>query len=286
MLGKTVVISGATSGIDEAAAMDLAHRGARIVFTARDRKRADATMAKLNAISPNSAHAVHMADLSNLADMKRVGAELAREYQIDVLINNAGAIFGSRRETIDGLEMTFALNHMAYFVITNTLLPKLKTGARIVTVASNGHRRVTLDFEDLQSRHGYSGHLVYCRSKLANMLFSHELVRQVPFGVTANSLYPGFVATRIETNNLGILGKAKCSAKRIATALGVKKPTGAISPAEGAKTLVYLASSPEVSGVTGHYFHNCAITEPSLAAQDDADAKRLWEISAKLAWGA
>jgi NAD(P)-dependent dehydrogenase (short-subunit alcohol dehydrogenase family) len=128
MQGKIVVITGATSGIGEVAALRLAEQGARIVFTARDPDRADETMAKLRAANPGAAHAVHMADLSRLSEMKRVGAELAREPRIDVLVNNAGALFNKRRETTDGLEMTFALNHMAYFVVTNLLLPRLKPG--------------------------------------------------------------------------------------------------------------------------------------------------------------
>ena len=157
MQGKTVIITGATSGIGEVAAIRLAEQGARIVFTARDKARADETLAKLKQANAKVDHAVHMADLSRLSEMKRVGAELAREPQIDVLVNNAGALFNKRQETEDGLEMTFALNHMAYFVITNLLLGKLKPGARIITVASNAHRGARLDFDDLQSRRGYTG---------------------------------------------------------------------------------------------------------------------------------
>src|ERR1700760_3608860 len=136
MQGKTVIITGATSGIGEVAAVRLAEQGARIVFTARDKARAEATMAQLRKANGAADHAFHMADLSTLAEMKRIGAELAREPQIDVVINNAGALFNKRRETADGLEMTFAVNHMAYFVITSMLLPQLKPGARIVTTAS------------------------------------------------------------------------------------------------------------------------------------------------------
>src|SRR5438445_7833242 len=165
MQGKTVIITGATSGIGEIAAIRLAEQGARIVFTARDVARADDTMAALRKANAKVDHAVHMVDLSRLSEMKRVGAELAREPQIDVLVNNAGALFNKRQETEDGLEMTFALNHMAYFVITNLLLGKLKPGARIVTVASNAHRGAKLDFDDLQSRRNYVGFPVYSRSK-------------------------------------------------------------------------------------------------------------------------
>ncbi|HWY66529.1 MAG TPA: SDR family oxidoreductase, partial [Rhizomicrobium sp.] len=274
MQGKTVVITGATSGIGDVAAIRLAEQGARIVFTARDKARADDTMAALEKANPNAGHALHMADLSRLSEMKRVAAELAREPQIDVLVNNAGALFNKRLETEDGLEMTFALNHMAYFVVTNLLLGKLKPGARIVTVASNAHRGARLDFDDLQSRRGYTGFPVYSKSKLANILFNRELARRTKgSGVTANALHPGFVATRFGDNSGGLMR----------TVLKVAKPIGAISPEEGAKTIIYLVSSPEVAEITGEYFYECKITRPTAEAQNDADAKRLWEISASIA---
>ena len=273
MQGKTVIITGATSGIGEVAAIRLAEQGARIVFTARDKARADETMAKLRQAGPGADHAVHMVDLSRLAEMKRVGAILAQEPQIDVLVNNAGALFNKRQETADGLEMTFALNHMGYFVITNILLPGLKPGARIVTVASNAHRGAKLKFDDLQSTRGYVGFPVYSKSKLANILFNRELARRTPQGVTANSLHPGFVATRFGDNSGGLMR----------TVLKVAKPIGAISPEEGAKTIIYLASSPEVAGVTGEYFFECKPTTPTAEARNDADAKRLWEMSEAIA---
>ena len=273
MLGKTVVITGATSGIGEVAAVRLAEQGARIVFTARDPARADDTMAALKKANPGADHAVHMADLSTLSEMKRVAGELAREPQIDVLINNAGALFNKRQETADGLEMTFALNHMAYFTVTNLLLAKLKPGARIVTVASNAHRGAKLDFNDLQSRKGYIGFPVYARSKLCNILFNRELARRIGSGITANALHPGFVATRFGDNSGGLMR----------TVLKVAKPIGAISPEEGAQTIIYLASSPQVAGVTGEYFYECKPTTPTAEARNDEDARKLWEISESIA---
>jgi len=274
MQGKTVIITGATSGIGEVAAVHLAEQGARIVFTARDKDRAVGTMAKLKHANPGADHAVHLADLSTLAEMKRIGAVLAAEPQIDVLVNNAGALFNKRQETADGLEMTFAVNHMAYFVITNLVLPKLKPGARIVTTASNAHRGAKLDFDDLQSRGGYVGFPVYSKSKLANILFNRELARRIKdSGVTANALHPGFVATRFGDNSGGLMR----------TVLKVAKPIGAISPEEGAKTIIYLASSAEVATISGEYFYQCHITTPTKEAQNDADAKRLWEISENIA---
>lgn len=274
MHGKTVVITGATSGIGEVAAIRLAEQGARIVFTARDKARADDTLAALNKANPKAGHALHMADLSRLAEMKRIGADLAREPQVDVLINNAGALFNKRLETEDGLEMTFALNHMAYFVITNLLLGKLKAGARVVTVASNAHRGARLDFDDLQSRRGYTGFPVYSRSKLCNILFNRELARRLSgSGVTANALHPGFVATRFGNDSGGI----------VRAVLKVAKPIGAISPEEGAQTIIYLASSPAVAAVSGEYFYECKPAMPTAEARNDEDAKRLWDISQQIA---
>lgn len=274
MQGKTVVITGATSGIGEVAAIRLAEKGARIVATARDKNRADQTLAKLRKANPSVDHAMHMVDLSLLSEMKRVAERLANEPHIDVLINNAGALFNKRQETADGLEMTFALNHMAYFVITNLLLAKMKAGGRIVTVASNAHRGAKLDFSDLQSRKNYVGFPVYAKSKLCNILFNRELARHITGrGITANALHPGFVATRFGDNSGGLMR----------TVLQVAKPIGAISPEEGAKTIIYLASSADVADVTGEYFYECKITQPSPQARDDDDARKLWEISESIA---
>jgi len=271
--GKTIVITGATSGIGEVAAIRLAEQGARIVFTARDKIRAAATMEKLRRANGAVEHAVHLADLSLLAEMKRVAGEIAEEPQIDVLINNAGAVFNARRETRDGLEQTFALNHMSYFVITNMLMPKLKPGARIVSTASGAHRRATLDFDDLQNRRGYSGFAVYARSKLCNILFTRELARRIAgSGITANCLHPGFVATRFGDQSGGLLAIGVWAAKRLT----------AISEENGAKTMIYLAASENVAQVNGAYFYECKTDMPSPAARDDRAAKRLWDISAEI----
>ena len=273
MRGKTIVITGATSGIGEVAAVRLAEQGARIVFTARDKARAEVTMEKLRRANGATAHVLHLGDLSLLADMKRVAGEIAQEPQIDVLINNAGAVFNVRQETRDGLERTFALNHMSYFVITNLLLPKLKAGARIVSTASGAHRRAKLDFDNLQSRNGYSGFTVYSKSKLCNILFTRELARRIAgTGVTANCLHPGFVATRFGDQSGGLLSAF----------VRIAKPFGGISPEEGAKTIVYLASSPNVASVSGEYFYECKIDTPSPEARSDRDAKKLWDLSAQI----
>lgn len=274
MNGNTIVVTGATSGIGEVAAHRLAARGARIVFVARDPKRGAETLKHLNAIAPHAEHRAYYADLSRLSEMKRVGAEIAvRENIIDVLINNAGAAFMRRQVTEDGLEKTFALNHMSYFVLTHLLRPRMREGARIVSTASTAHRGHQLDFRDLQSERRYSGFAVYGRSKLCNILFTRELARRLSdTGITANCLHPGFVATRFGADNGGLFSLA----------LGIAK-NFALSPEQGAATIVHLASAPQVDGVTGAYFHDCQPESPSRAAQSDTDARRLWDVSAKIA---
>jgi NAD(P)-dependent dehydrogenase (short-subunit alcohol dehydrogenase family) len=273
MHGKTIVITGATSGIGEVAAIHLAEQGARIVFTARETVRADATMEKLRRANGAVEHSAHLADLSLLSEMKRVAGEIAQEPRIDVLINNAGAVFNARQETGDGLERTFALNHMSYFVITNLLLPNLKSGARIVSTASGAHQRAKLNFDDLQNRRGYSGFPVYSRSKLCNILFTRELARRIAgTGVTANCLHPGFVATRFGDQSGGLLSAGVRAAKLL----------GAISQEEGAKTIIHLASSPDVAAVSGEYFYECKVETPSPAARNAADAKKLWDVSVQI----
>jgi len=277
MQGKTVVITGGTSGIGEVAALNLAGQGARIVLIARDSARGEATLAKLRQANPSAQHAAHYGDLSVIADMKRVAQAVASsEARIDVLINNAGAVFLARKVSADGLEMTFATNHMAYFVVTNILLDRLKAtpGARIVSTASDAHKSGKLDFDDLQSEKSYSSFRVYGTSKLCNILFTRELARRLDgTGVTANCLHPGFVGTRFGQNNASNIF-LKLLARGI-MAFG-------LSPEEGAKTIIHLASSPDVATISGEYFYKCKVEEPTQAAQDDAAARRLWEVSSKL----
>jgi NAD(P)-dependent dehydrogenase (short-subunit alcohol dehydrogenase family) len=275
MQGKTVVVTGATSGIGEVAADRLAQKGARIVFIARDRERGQETLKHLRAIAGHDNHAVHYADLSTLSEMKRVAEAIAAsEPQIDVLINNAGAMFGERQVTADGLEKTFAVNHMAYFVVTNILLDKLKAapgGARIVSTASDAHKGAK--FDDLQSQKHYSSFGVYGKSKLLNILFTRELARRLAgTNVTANCLHPGFVGTRFGDSSGGFMSLAIRLAKNFA-----------LSPEQGAQTIIYLASSPEVEGKSGGYYVKSRLATPTKEAQNDADAKTLWDISAKIA---
>jgi NAD(P)-dependent dehydrogenase (short-subunit alcohol dehydrogenase family) len=276
MQGKTVVITGATSGIGEVAACQLAAAGARVVLIARDRARGAQTLQRLESIAPGRNHVAHYANLSRLAEMKRVAETIAAtEPQIDVLMNNAGAVFATRQVTGDAIELTFATNHIAYFVLTYLLLERVKAtpGARIVCTASDAHKRAKVDFDDLTFEKSYSGFAMYGRSKLMNILFTRELARRLQgTGVTANCLHPGFVNTRFGEGSGGLVSLALRGAKKFA-----------LTPEEGAKTLVYLASSPEVAGVSGQYFHDCKAVAPSEEAQNDTDAKRLWDVSAQLA---
>jgi len=276
MQGKVVVITGATSGIGGVAARRLAGMGARIVLVARDKTRGEAALTGLRSGVASVAHSVHYGDLSRISEVKRLAAEIAAaEPRIDVLINNAGAMFGSRRVTSDNLELTFATNHMAYFILTLGLRERLlaATPARVLNTASDAHTGNKLDFDDLQSTRGYSGFKVYGRSKLCNILFTRELARRwggTP--VTANCLHPGFVATRFGDGSGGLLSLGTRLAKMFA-----------ISPEKGAETIVYLASSPEVADVSGKYFYECQPAKPTAEAQDDVSAQRLWMESAKLA---
>jgi NAD(P)-dependent dehydrogenase (short-subunit alcohol dehydrogenase family) len=276
MKDKTVVITGGTSGIGEVAAKALAQMGARIVLIARNKSRAEATLARLRRSDPSIAHSVYLADLTRLPEMKRVAAEIAkREPPIDVLINNAGALFATRRLTEDGLEYTFALNHMSYFVVTEGLRERLLASgaARIINTASAAHQGATLDFDDLQSAKGFRAMRIYGRSKLCNILFTRQLARSLQgSGVTANCLHPGFVATRFADESGGLISRIVWLAKSFA-----------ISPAQGAQTIIYLASSPDVTNVSGKYFFKCRPTTPSAPALDDRAALALWERSAVLA---
>jgi NAD(P)-dependent dehydrogenase (short-subunit alcohol dehydrogenase family) len=270
MQGKVVVVTGGTSGIGEVAAEVLAAMGARIVLVARDRTRGEATLAKLRQANGAAAHSAHYADLSSIAATKALGAEIAAaEPRIDVLVNNAGALFNRRQVSVDGLEMTFAVNHMAYFVLTEALRGRLAAapGARIVSTASGAHSGAKLNRDDLQSTQGYSGFAAYGRSKLCNILWTREAARRYAAdGIIANCLHPGFVATRFGDRSGGFLQLLMPLAKRMA-----------VTPQKGAETIVYLASSPEAADTTGKYFYHCQPLAPSEAAQDDSTAAWLWE---------
>ncbi len=275
--GKICVITGASSGIGLAAAEGLGAMGARLVLLGRDPARGEAALAYLRTRIPALEAEFHYADLSRLAEMHRIGREIAaREKRIDVLVNNAGMLILDRRETEDGLERMFAVNHMAYFVLTQYWLPALKAAApsRIVNVASIAHRREKLDFDDLQTTRGFVGLRAYSRTKLANILFTRELARRLAgTGVTANSLHPGVINSHIGEDNR--------TAMRWLVRL-VKAVAGK-STKQGAETIIHLAASPSVAGISGKYFADSRETQPSPEAQDDVAAARLWAESERLA---
>jgi NAD(P)-dependent dehydrogenase (short-subunit alcohol dehydrogenase family) len=272
---KTVLITGANSGIGKAAATELARQGAHVVMTARDRARGEAARDEIRRVSGNPDVELLLADFAVLDDVRRLAREAnERCARIDVLINNAGLIMGERRETCDGFETTFQVNHLAPFLLTTLLYPKLAASApaRIVTVASDAHKRGgALDFDDLQSKRSYFPFAVYGRSKLANILFTRELARRIAgSGVTANCMHPGVVATGFaadgDTSGLFPL------------LLRIARPF-MLTPEKGSETIVHLATAPEVANVTGEYFRNKRPKRPNRNALDDAAARRLWEVS-------
>ncbi|HZS39290.1 MAG TPA: SDR family oxidoreductase [Polyangia bacterium] len=274
--GKVCLVTGFTQGIGKETALGLAKKGATLVLVARDAARAEAAAAEVRAAAASGAAVeVLLADLSSQASVRKLAGEfLARHDRLDVLVNNAGAINTSRKVTVDGLEMTFAVNHLAYFLLTNLLLDAVKKAApaRIINVSSAAHSSGRIDFEDLQGERGYAGFRAYGQSKLANILFTRELARRLDgTRVTANALHPGVVRTGFGRGDGGLL------------ALGVKiAGVFFISPAQGAATTLWLASSPEVANVSGKYFAKCREKAPSRRAQDDDTARKLWDVSAKL----
>ena len=278
MNGKTVLVTGATAGIGLVTARRLAARGAEVFLVGRGAERLEAACAAIRAQVSQARLEVLRGDLSLMADTRRVAAELlALRPRLDVLVNNAGAIFFEREETTEGLERTFALNHMSYFLMANLLRPALEAapGGRVVNVASGAHAQGRVDFDDLQSKRGYLHMRAYGTSKLMNILFTRALSRRLAgTRVTANALHPGFVNSSFGDNNeSGFLRRA----------FAVSKTLFAISPEKGADTSVFLASSPEVEGVTGEYFLRGRKARPTRAARDDDAGERLWAESARIA---
>ena len=270
--GKVVLITGATGGIGEVTARALAAHGATVVGVGRSPARCAAAAERIRAASHAQVEYL-VADLSAQDQVRRVTAEFRRKYdRLDVLVNNAGALYNRRQESADGLELTWALNHLGYFLLTQLLLDRLQAGApaRIVNVSSGAHLGGTLRFEDLEFKRGYNGWAAYAQSKLANVLFTYELARRLAgSGVTANALHPGFVATRFARNNGPLFNLA----------MGLAQRLGARTPEQGAATTIYLAASPEVEGVTGQYFADGRVAPSSPASRDEAAARRLWEVS-------
>src|SRR5918997_4814034 len=253
---KICLITGATSGIGKATAMGLANMGASVVMVGRDQGKGEAVMAEIKQKSNNASVDLMLADLSSQEEIRRLADEFKEAYpRLDVLINNAGVFRSKRITTADGIEMTFAVNLLAYFLLTNLLLDVLETSApsRIVNVASADHSNGTIDFDDLQGENGYKGAKAYSQSKLANVLFTHELARRLQgTGVTANCLHPGVVGTNLGSGVSGAFGFVVRALRPLMR-----------NPKKGAETSIYLASSPEVEASSGGYFVNKTETRSS-----------------------
>lgn len=273
MKGKLCLVTGATSGIGFETALGLAKRGAHVVIAGRDRAKLARTARELQANSGGLAVETLQADLLRQSEVRRLAEEFRRRHdRLDVLVNNAGAIFFERRLTEDGFERTWALNHLAYFLLTLLLLDPLRAAenARIISVASSAHERGTLDFGNLQSERRFTPMRAYSRSKLANVLFTYALARRLQGGpVTANCLHPGVVATGFGHDTKGLFKIGLVIARRFF-----------ISAKRGAKTSIFLASSPSVAGQSGGYYAHSALATSSATSRDEALQEQLWKLSA------
>jgi NAD(P)-dependent dehydrogenase (short-subunit alcohol dehydrogenase family) len=275
MSGKVCLITGATSGIGKATAKGLAAAGAIVVMVCRDAARGEAARKEVAAVSPGGAVSLLKADLASFDSIRALAEEFQLSYnKLDVLINNAATIGSERRETVDGIESQFAVNHLAYFLLTNLLLDRLKASApaRIVNVASIAHRGVSLDLDDLENKKEYKSFRVYGQTKLANVLFSHELARRLQgTGVTANCLHPGIVRSNIVRD---MMAPISFGAKFFGFLM--------LSPDKGAATTIHCATAPELEETNGKYFVRSAIAPSSEESHDKKLANRLWEISAEM----
>lgn len=270
--GKICLITGANAGIGYVTALRIAEMGARVILVCRDKTKGEAAREEIRRQSGNPQVELLLGDLSSQHQLHRLADEFKEQHdRLDVLINNAGLYMPKRTMTAEGFEMTFAVNHLAYFLLTDLLLDILKASApaRIINVASAAHFYGKIEFDNLQGERKYGGVAAYNNSKLANVLFTRELARRLAgTGVTANSLHPGAVATQIF--------------RRLPKPLEWIIKALTKSPEEGAQTTIYLASSPEVEGVSGKYFDNKQQKHPSRLAQDDELARQLWEASEQL----
>jgi NAD(P)-dependent dehydrogenase (short-subunit alcohol dehydrogenase family) len=274
MQGKICMVTGANSGIGKATAMGLAEMGATVVMVSRDLARGKAAQSEIKVKSGNDTVDLLLADLSSQQSIRQLAEHFKQRYsQLHVLINNAGMSSLRRRETVDGLEVTFAVNHLAPFLLTNVLLDVIKASApsRIITVSSDAHEAGYIKMDDLQSEKKYMR--AYGQSKLALVLFTYELARRLQgTGVTANCLHPGFVATNFGQHGTGPLGRGVI---KFLSRFGM-------SPEEGAKTSIFLATSPEVEGVTGKYFVKSISKRSAPITYDSSLQRQLWEESARL----
>jgi NAD(P)-dependent dehydrogenase (short-subunit alcohol dehydrogenase family) len=275
MQGRICLITGGTNGIGKSTAKELARMSATVVIVGRNAQKTSQVVEEIRAASGNNTVDSLLADLSSQQEVRRLADEFKRKYShLHVLLNNAGAVFLQRQFSIDGIEMTFALNHLAYFLLTNLLLDTIKASApaRIINVSSGAHTSGKIEFDNLQGERNF-GPGAYNNSKLANLLFTVELARRLEgTGVTVNALHPGFVAT----------GFAKNNGKVIAALISIFSPLIARSPAKGAETSIYLASSPGVEDITGKYFYDSHAIAAAPQATDMAVAGKLWDVSAEM----
>jgi NAD(P)-dependent dehydrogenase (short-subunit alcohol dehydrogenase family) len=278
MQGKTVVVTGANQGIGKATAVALAAKGARVVLVARNAEKGKAALAEVQAagVGVKGSAELIVGDLSSQEQVRRVAAELKASHdRLDVLVNNAGVFVPERHATVDGLEETFALNHLGYFLLTRELLDLLQAtaGSRIVNVSSEAHRGAKMHWDDLQSeRTRYRGFKAYGQSKLANVLFTYELARRLEgTGVTTNCLHPGVIGS----------GFGQTYGGAMSVLVKIARPF-MLSPEEGARTSVYLASSPEVAGVSGKYFSKCKPVKSNALSYDVQSQQKLWSLSEQL----
>jgi NAD(P)-dependent dehydrogenase (short-subunit alcohol dehydrogenase family) len=275
MAGKVCLVTGGTSGIGEVTARELARLGGTVVITARNEEKGKRAVERIRADSGSPEVEALIADLASQTQVRDLANEFQRIHnRLDVLINNAGAIYLRRSLSPDGIEMTFAVNHLAPFLLTNLLLDMMinSAPARIINLASNSHESMEIDLDDLENQNGYRFMSAYGKSKLANILFTYELDRRLTgSGVTVNAVHPGFVGTNMGANN-GWLVKFFLPLTKL----------WALSPQEGAETIVFLASSPDVEGVSGKYYFQNRPVPSSPSSLDEVKAKQLWEVSTEM----
>lgn len=272
---KTCVVTGASSGIGLVTARVLAERGARVLLVSRNKERGDAAVSTVKTAAPNADVQLILGDLASFEQIRRVAAEiLEKAPRLDVLINNAGALNTKRTVTADGHETTFAVNHLAYFLLTHLLLDRLKASApaRIVNVASEAHRRGHINFDDLEGAKKFDGYAAYQASKLANILFTYELAKRLEgSGVTANCLHPGVIASGFALNASGPVNWFFRLAKPFL-----------LTNEQGAETTIHLATAPELEGKSGGYYKEKRLIRSNRESNDPAVARRLWEISEQM----